>query len=99
MLLISCFPILRRICTDKKRRGTLYKDCLNCKISIVFSLAVSMVGTVSLSISVVIGVLTYIIMKGNKMSSLTMIYSIIGGVLVLVGLLVQTAPTMIRYGD
>lgn len=72
--------------------------CLNCKISIVFSLAVSMVGTASLRVSVIIGVLTYIIMKGKMMSNLTMIYSIIGGVLVLMGLLVQMAPTMIRYG-
>lgn len=30
---------------------------------------------------------------------MTMIKSIIGGVLVLVGLLVQTAPTMIKYSN
>ena len=34
-------------------------------------------------------------MKGYDMSITTMIKSIIGGVLVLVGLLVQTAPTMV----
>lgn len=38
-------------------------------------------------------------MKGKNMSRLTMIYSIIGGVLVLVGYLVQTASTMIRYSN
>ena len=38
-------------------------------------------------------------MKGYDMSIMTMIKSIIGGVLVLVGLLVQTAPTMIRYSN
>lgn len=58
-----------------------------------------MVGTASLGVSVIIGVLTYIIMKGKNMSRLTMIYSIIGGVLVLVGYLVQTASTMIRYSN
>ncbi len=38
-------------------------------------------------------------MKGKMMGNLTMINSIIGGVLVLMGLLVQTAPIMIRYGN
>ena len=58
-----------------------------------------MVGTASVGVSVIIGVLTYIIMKGKMMGNLTMINSIIGGVLVLMGLLVQTAPIMIRYGN
>lgn len=38
-------------------------------------------------------------MKGNAISITTMIKSIIGGVLVLVGQLALAAPTMIRYGD
>lgn len=41
----------------------------------------------------------YLIMKGKTMSISTMIKSILGGVLVLMGLLVQAAPTMIRCGD
>ena len=38
-------------------------------------------------------------MKGNDMSITAMIKSIIGGVLVLMGLLVQMAPTIIRYSN
>lgn len=57
-----------------------------------------MVGTISLSVLVVI-VLICSIMKGNDMSITAMIKSIIGGVLVLMGLLVQMAPTIIRYSN
>ena len=38
-------------------------------------------------------------MKGKTMSISTMIKNILGGVLVLVGYLVQTASTMIRYSN
>ena len=59
-----------------------------------------MVGTVSLWVPVMISIMfNLIIMKGNAMSITTMIKSIIGGVLVLVGQLALAAPTMIRYGD
>ena len=59
-----------------------------------------MVGDVSLCVPVMISIMfNLIIMKGNAMSITTMIKSIIGGVLVLVGQLALAAPTMIRYGD
>lgn len=59
-----------------------------------------MVGTVSLWVPVMISIMfNLIIMKGNAISITTMIKSIIGGVLVLVGQLALAAPTMIRYGD
>lgn len=73
--------------------------CLNCKISIVFSLAVSMVEAVSLYVPVMISIMFNLIMKGNAMSITTMIKSVIVGVLVLVGQLALAAPTMIRYCD
>lgn len=64
-----------------------------------FSLAVSMVGTISSYVLVMVSIVFYLIMKGNAMNITTMFKSVIGGVLVLVGLLVQTAPTMISYGN
>lgn len=64
-----------------------------------FSLAVSMVGTISSYVLIMVSIVFYLILKGNAMNITTMFKSVIGGVLVLVGLLVQTAPTMISYGN